>query len=605
MSRSCPSRIRFYLRALSYFKSDWPLIAAWMALIGCGTGIGLLGPWPMAMLADNVLGHAPDADGFHRLFLSIMPSSTVGKIIGLAAFGLALKVGGDSVGVLQGIVCNQINYTGLLLVRCDLFRKLQALSLSYHRSHSQGDAIYRFNTDTLGAQALLGVLVSTLVAAITLVVMTIILSQRSVTLTLLAFSVAPLLAFANVIFGRRFKARTLECKEYDSRFNNNVQQSMSCMSLVQAFGREEQEYTHFHGTIRDNIRAWWRLNREQFAYNVITGACFGLGGAAIFGYGGWLVSQGTLTIGDLLVFTAYLGMLWGPLCQLTGFTANLQGGAAAMERIFEILDRDEPIADRPDAISLPVQPRSIELRNVEFAYEPGAKVLDGLSVRIEPGQTVAFVGASGTGKSTLLNLLPRFYDPCGGRIEIDGIDARDIKLKDLRRHTALVLQEPVMLPTTVDDNIAYGRPGPSEAEIIRAARMAGAASFIDKFEHGYDTPVAEGGSNLSGGQRQRIAIARALLTEAPFIILDEPTSALDPLGERLVTQTLDGLKGQRTIILVSHRLSTVVNADRIFVMDAGRVIEQGTHSELLAMGGLYAQMADDQMGVARPIRVAA
>jgi ATP-binding cassette, subfamily B, bacterial len=235
----------------------------------------------------------------------------------------------------------------------------------------------------------------------------------------------------------------------------------------------------------------------------------------------------------------------------------------------------------------------------------GEPVLRGVSVKIEPGQIVAFVGSSGVGKSTLLNLLPRFYDPTGGAIRFDGIDARQVRVKDLRRHVALVLQESVILPTSVAENIAYGRQGATREQIRQAATLAGAAEFIEKLAEGYDTQIAEGGSNLSGGQRQRISIARALLTEAPIVILDEPTSALDPHHEQVFTDALRSLKGSRTIVIVSHRLSTVADCDQIFVMDGGRIVEQGTHDVLVEVGGLYAAMARQQRLVHVPLHRAA
>ncbi|MDB5302361.1 MAG: hypothetical protein JWO87_4024 [Phycisphaerales bacterium] len=594
--------MRLYLRAISYFRADWPLILMWLLLIGLSTGIGLLAAWPMAILIDSVLGGAAGTDFLHRMFLSLLPAGQVGRIAGLAVIGLALKVTQELANTGQTIASNHLNYNGLVRVRCDLYRKLQAMCLTYHRSQPQGDAIYRLSIDTFGCQTILGVLVNTLVAGGTLLAITLVLASRSPSLTLLAFSIAPVLAAANVIFGRRFRERSLECRARESQFTTAVQQSMACVGLVQSCGQEAQEFTRFHGTVLETVKAWWRLNWQQMAYNLIVGACFAIGGALIFGYGGYLVYRdqhlhpvpGGMTVGDLVVFTSYLGMLWGPLCSITGFFYNVQNGVVGAKRVFEVLDRDPSIADKPGALPLPRMPRRLDLDRVSFSYGSGKPVLRDVRVRIEPGEMVAFVGSSGVGKSTLLNLLPRFYDPTGGAIRLDGIDARDVKVADLRKHVALVLQENVILPTTVAENIAYGRPGATLEEVRRAADLAGAAEFIEHLPLGYDSPAAEGGQNFSGGQRQRIAIARALLTQAPFIVLDEPTSSLDPLHERHITDTLKKLKGLRTIILVSHRLSTVVHCDRIYVMDGGAVVESGTHLELLARGGLYASMASQQ-----------
>lgn len=594
--------MRLYLRAVSYFRPDWPLICLWIFLTCLATGLGLLAAWPMAILVDTLLNANGLADLPHRLFLTLLPHHRLGQIIALAAAGLLLKVFGDLLGAVQTIVCNQVNYNGLMRVRCELYRKLQSLSMSYHKSRPQADAIYRLSSDSFGCQTILGGLVSTAVAAGTLGVMAAVLGSRSVSLTLASFAILPFLACANVAFGRRLKDRSLLCKEQDSHLNTVLHQSLSCIALVQAFGREKEEFAQFHLANQGTIRAWWKLNREQITYNLLIGALFGVGGAVVFGYGGYLVYRGSLSVGELMVFMSYLPLVWGPLCTLTGFSANLQGGVAGVERIFEVLDSDPIIRDKPSARPLPRQPRVLQLEEVSFSYGgPGAPpVLDRISVTIGPGEMVAFVGSSGVGKSTLLNLLPRFYDPTEGAMRLDGIDVRDVRIADLRRHVALVLQESVILPTTIAQNIAYGRPGASSDQIEQAARLAGASAFIEQLPQRYNTPIAEGGHSLSGGQRQRIAIARALLTDAPFIVLDEPTSALDPLHEQLITETLGSLKRQRTIILVSHRLSTVRECDQIFVMDVGRIVERGTHQQLINQGGIYTKMSVQQMPPTAP-----
>jgi ABC-type multidrug transport system fused ATPase/permease subunit len=294
-------------------------------------------------------------------------------------------------------------------------------------------------------------------------------------------------------------------------------------------------------------------------------------------------------------FLGWLAQLYDPLNKLSSSGASLAGGAAQVKRVFEVLDRDPIIKDSPDSMPLPRKPRVLHFDRVSFSYREGTPVLQDITVTIPPGQMVAFVGSSGVGKTTLLNLLPRFYDPTSGSMKLDEFDARKVKVSDLRKHIALVLQETVILPTTVSENIAYGLPDATDAQIHRAASLAGAASFIEKLPQRYETEISESGANLSGGQKQRISIARALVTEAPIIVMDEPTSALDPQHEQMITETLKGLKGRRTIILVSHRLSTVAGCDQIFVMDQGRIVEQGTHEELVAKRGLYFTMAKHQM----------
>jgi ATP-binding cassette, subfamily B, bacterial len=328
--------MRVYIRALSYFKSDWPLVGVLLLLIGVSTAVGILMAWPMAILIDSVLGTTGKDDWAHRFFLGMVPANRTGQIIGLGVAGLILKLLQDLSSLAQTVVSNHVNYNGLMRVRCDLYRKLQSLNLSYHKSQPQGDAIYRVSSDTFGFQTILQVLIAAMVACMTLAVMTCVLMTRSVSLTLAALSIAPPLALLNVIFGRRLKSRSLECKEQDAHFTTVVQRSMACIGLVQAFGREQDEFGHFRQRVQGTIAAWWRLNRQQMLYNLLIGTTFGLGGAVVFIYGGYLVYRDQvlqpvvngLSVGDLVIFTSYLGMLWAPLCSLTGFVSNVQGGVA-------------------------------------------------------------------------------------------------------------------------------------------------------------------------------------------------------------------------------------------------------------------------------------
>jgi ABC-type multidrug transport system fused ATPase/permease subunit len=308
-----------------------------------------------------------------------------------------------------------------------------------------------------------------------------------------------------------------------------------------------------------------------------------------------LLHRRQLTPGELMIFMTYLGMIYDPLCQMTGFSFNLESGLAGARRVFEVLDRDAAVADSAEATSLSLQPRSLILEAVGFEYSAQQQILQRISVNIQPGQSVAFVGSSGAGKSTLLNLLLRFYDPTAGGVKLDDYDLRQIKLKDIRRHIALVLQDSVILPTTIAENIAYGCPAATLEQIREAARLAGANNFIESLPEQYQTALFDAGMNLSGGQRQRIGLARALLTKAPILVFDEPTSALDPEHEQIVIDTLNSLKTKHTIVLVSHHIGAVMNCDCIYVLDHGMIVEHGSHQELLRQGGIYAAMAKQRL----------
>ena len=593
-----------YARAMAYFASDWRWIASLVMLIGISVAVGLLEAWPFAVLVDSVLTQEPKGDWIHGLFLSVLPESRIGQIIGLVLIGLGLQVIGYTVWMARMMINYHLNYRGTTRVRYDLFSKLQQLGLTYHRSRPQGDAIYRLTTDAFGPWGIMDTVIGTAVAAVTLTVMTIILLSREVSLTLAAFSVAPFMIWSNWRFGLRIHERALASKQIDADLTSFIQQAMTRIPLAQAFRREDWEFRRFGGAVGRSVKALLRMNWQEQLYPLARDTILAAGGAIILGYGGYLVYrdqllqpvQGGMTVGILIIFLDYVRKLWDPLKWLTEFVAKVRIFEAAARRVFRILDTPEPISDPAEPVPLPVQPRTLTLDRVRFRYGDGPEVLRGISAAIEPGQMVAFIGPSGTGKSTLLALMMRYYDPTDGSLMLDQIDFRHAALTDLRAHMALVGQDTLLLPATIAANIGYGRPGASRDHIAEAARLAGAAAFIEALPDGYDTLLAEGGQNLSGGQRQRIAIARALVTGAPVLILDEPTSALDPYHEEHLIETLRSLRGLRTVLLVTHRLPSVASCDRIYVMDGGHIAEEGTHAELLALGGHYAQMLSSAMG---------
>ena len=592
-------------RALTYYKGETGRIVLSLGMIVLLTLSSVLMVYPSAILVDSVFGDKHVTGTLSRWFFAYAPADQVGQIIALALITLALGLTRELMSMFQTLLNIRIGYGGLMRVRCDLFRKLQQLSLAYHKSQPQGDAIYRLSWDTYGVQNVVqGFIQTVLLNLLTLTFMLVTMLNNNVKLTIVAMAVAPLLYWITRLYGKILQSKATEAKEVESHLTTTIQRSANSIGLVQAFGREYDEYAKFENNVNDSVSAYLRLHWQEVLFWLCIGSLLAIGSAAVLGYGGYLVFQDQtvhhlggegFTAGKLLIFLGLLLQLYTPLQKLSGAGSLLATGVAGCNRVFEVLDRDPIIKDAPNALSLPKQSRELALNDVVFGYRKDRQVLDGISCTIKPGEMVAFVGESGVGKTTLLSLVPRFYDPWQGSITLDGHDLRQVKVTDVRKHVALVLQENVVLPTSVRENIAYGRPGATDAEIRHAAELAGAAIFIDKLEHGYAEQISESGGNLSGGQRQRISIARALLTEAPVIIMDEPTSALDPQHEQLITETLKGIKGLRTLVLVSHRLSTVADCDRIFVMDAGKIVEQGTHEALIAQRGRYYAMAKHQM----------
>lgn len=596
--------MQLYLRALRYYRQEVGRIVLLLTMIATSTASLTLQVFPLAILVDYFTG-LKGTNWVSRAFFGVVPDSPIAVIVGLAVFYLLLKLLEEGLRMFQTLLSIRVGYGALMRVRCDLFRKLQELSLAYHKSQPQGDAIYRLSWDTYGVQTVVqGFIQSVVVNSLTLIWMLAIMFEANWRLTLISLAVIPPLYWTTKIYGKILQKKATEAKEVESQLTTTIQRSAATIGLVQAFSREKDEYNRFQSNVSSSVAAYLRLHWQEVLFWLMVGVILAFGAAGILGYGGYLVyrdqwinklGEAGFTAGQLTIFIRLLEQLYGPLKNLSGSASMLATGVAGCKRVFEVLDRDPIIQDAPDAVALPKQPRVLDLDNVVFSYRPNNNVLDGVTCHIQPGEMVAFVGSSGVGKTTLLNLLPRFYDPVDGAIKLDGHDLRKIRVKDVRAHIALVLQENVVLPTTVRENIAYGRPDATEAQITRAAELAGAASFIDKLDHKYEEQVSESGSNLSGGQKQRISIARALLTEAPVIIMDEPTSALDPQHEQLIIETLKNIKGHRTLILVSHRLSTVADCDQIFVMEAGKIIEQGKHHELIKQRGLYWQMAKHQL----------
>jgi subfamily B ATP-binding cassette protein MsbA len=573
------------------------LIGGLVLLVWIALAAGALGPAVIALLTDSVLTGKTVENPIMRRLLAAAPAGQTGKVISLVLIWLGLQVSNDTITLLREMINNRLRYNGAARVRHELFDHLQELSPEYHKSRPQGDSIYRLSIDTQGIFGVLNTFIGAANSLLTLGVIGAVMLGWNARMTAVALGLTPLLVLANRFFGRTIRHTSLESKAADMNLTTFVQRAMASVGLVQLFGRQDDASARFRDAIDQTIRAGMRMNWQEQFYPLVQRIVYALGYAFILGYGAHLVhldharkSSDPFTVGGIFAMTFYLGQLWEPLRRITGFGADVQNNAAACARVFFVLDQRPMISDRPNARPLPARARTLDLRDVRFSYGGAAPILRGITARIDPGQMVAFIGPSGAGKSTLLHLLARFYDPVGGSLALDGVDLRDIRLADVRRHIALVPQDSPVVAGTVAENIAFGNPSATPRRIRESAELAGAAAFIDGLPNGYATELMEGGQNLSGGQRQRLAIARALLTDAPMLVLDEPTSGLDERHERRILDTLHAMKGHRTIILVTHRIESVTACDRIFVLQGGCVVECGTHEQLLAAQGFYAEM---------------
>jgi len=588
--------MRRYRRLLAYAVPQWPALALIVALSLVLSAVAALQPWPLKVLVDHAVGGDPVPEAARVVLDALAPASRALALIAaaaLAAFGLFVLGAALEAGLiwLWALAGQRMIYA----LAADLFAQFQRLSLIYHGTRPVGDALGRLTEDTWSVYAVTdALLVAPARHLLTLAAVGAVAWQLDPRLTLIAALVAPLLAVFALLLGRPLTGRERRERETRSRLMAFVQQTLSAIPVVQVFcaeGRNRERFLDLAGhsvaASRDNAVA-------KQGYTLVNGTAATAGFAVVLFAGGQAVLEGRLSLGSLLVFIAYMRTLQSAFLGLLRTYGSLRSAGARIERVMEVLDARDRVPERPGARAIPAPGggggRRVTLESVTFGYEPGRAVLHNLGIDVHPGETLAIVGATGAGKSTLVSLLPRFFDPWQGCVRIDGQDVRELRLADVRAQVALVLQEPFLLPLSVAENIAYGRPDAGRDEVVAAAVAANAHDFIRALPQGYDTPVGERGATLSGGERQRLAIARALLKDAPVLILDEPTAALDAGTEAAVVDALHRLMRGRTTIIIAHRLSTVRLADRIAVLEGGRIVEEGAHAALLRAGGRYQRL---------------
>ncbi len=567
-----------------------------LAVIGEGAA-NLLEPWPLKIVLDDVFKTRQVHGWLNRLIYSTVGYDKIAILKFACIAVLAIAILDAICSYAEKYLTTSVGQWVTHDLRRVLYSHIQRLSLAYHDHKQTGDLISRVTSDIDAIQSFITTgLLSTLINVITLVGMVTVMFYINWRFTLIALSVAPVLFMIVYTYTRRIKKASRAVRKKEGEIVSVIEEVLGSIRVVKAFAREDYELRRLEEESLEGVEISLRARGLKAKLTPIVQIIVAVGTCLVLWFGTRMVLSTTLSAGSLIVFILYLGKMYKPMQELSKMTDAYSKAAVGYERIQEVLQTDKEVKDLPRSRPAPRFRGQIEFEHVHFYYTQDTPILKDVSFKVEAGQVAAMVGPTGAGKTTIISLIPRFYDPISGTVKIDGTDIRQFRQKSLRQQISFVLQETVLFHAPVWQNIAYGKPEATRGEILKAAELANASEFVEKLPDGYNTVVGERGMTLSGGQRQRIAIARAIIRNTPILILDEPTSDLDASSEKLVFEALDRLMEGKTTIVIAHRLSTVRKADVIFVVKDGDIVETGKHDDLLQRGGLYSELYRLQYG---------
>ncbi len=588
---------------ITYLLAPHATALAFALLAAVGEGIAnLLDPWPLKIVLDDVLKSRLSHGWVSKLIARTVGTDSLAVLKFAVAAVLLIALLDALCSYAEKYLTTSVGQWVMHDLRRTLYSHIQRLSLSYHDQKQTGDLITRVTGDIDAIQSFIASgLLGALVDCLTLAGMVGVMFYLNWRFTLVALSVAPPLFVIIFSYTRRIKKATREVRKKEGEMVNIVQEVLSSIHVVRAFGREDYEQRRLEEQSLESVEAALHARGLKARLLPIVQIIVAVGTCLVLWFGARMVLAQTLSVGSLVIFIFYLEKMYKPMQDLSKMTDSYSKAAAGYERIREVLETDNQIRDLKGARPAPRFKGAIEFDHVNFSYQSEAPVLKDVSFAIKPGQVAALVGATGAGKSTIVSLMARFYEPTSGVVKIDGVDIRRFRQKSLRQQFCLVLQDTVLFHAPIWQNIAYGKPEASRQELVRAAELANAHEFIDKLPERYNTMVGERGVTLSGGQRQRIAIARAIIRNTPILIMDEPSSGLDAASEKLVFEALDRLMEGRTSIVIAHRLSTIRKANVIFVVQDGAIVETGKHDELIELGGVYAKFYEIQFAAGEEV----